>query len=75
GDKETFRKLVEEAHKHGIRIMLDAVFNHIGKNSKQWQDVLETGRNRATKTGSISTLSRSAKAKTGTLTGRIRSHL
>lgn len=43
GDKETFRKLVEEAHKRGIRIMLDAVFNHIGKNSKQWQDVLENG--------------------------------
>lgn len=43
GDKETFRKLVKEAHKRGIRIMLDAVFNHIGKNSKQWQDVLKNG--------------------------------
>lgn len=45
GDKETFRKLVKEAHKRGIRIMLDAVFNHIGKNSMQWQDVLKNGEN------------------------------
>jgi len=45
GDKETFRKLVKEAHKRGIRIMLDAVFNHIGKNSKQWQDVLKNEEN------------------------------
>lgn len=41
GDKETFRTLVQEAHKRGIRIMLDAVFNHIGSKSKQWQDVIE----------------------------------
>ncbi|MFD2618649.1 glycoside hydrolase family 13 protein [Terrilactibacillus laevilacticus] len=41
GDKETFRKLVQESHKRGIRIMLDAVFNHIGSQSKQWQDVVK----------------------------------
>ena len=29
GDKETFRQLVTEAHQRGMKIMLDAVFNHI----------------------------------------------
>ena len=43
GDKETFRKLVEEAHQRGMKIMLDAVFNHIGDQSPQWQDVLKHG--------------------------------
>ncbi|MBC1937821.1 alpha-glycosidase [Listeria grandensis] len=43
GDKETFRKLVKEAHNRGIKIMLDAVFNHIGDKSPEWQDVLENG--------------------------------
>jgi cyclomaltodextrinase / maltogenic alpha-amylase / neopullulanase len=43
GDKETFRRLVQEAHKRGIKVMLDAVFNHMGDLSPQWQDVLENG--------------------------------
>ncbi|MBY7703472.1 hypothetical protein JIY74_24595 [Vibrio harveyi] len=29
GDKETFKKLVDECHKRGIKVMLDAVFNHV----------------------------------------------
>ena len=45
GDKETFRKLVDEAHQRGMKIMLDAVFNHIGDQSPQWQDVLKHGEN------------------------------
>ena len=43
GDKETFRKLVKEAHARGMKIMLDAVFNHIGYDSPQWQDVVKHG--------------------------------
>lgn len=41
GDKETFRKLVKACHKRGIRVMLDAVFNHSGFYFKPFQDVLE----------------------------------
>jgi len=44
GDKEVFRNLVKEAHKRDIKIMLDAVFNHIGYQSAQWQDVLQNPR-------------------------------
>lgn len=43
GDKDLFAKVVNEAHKRGMKVMLDAVFNHIGKNSMQWQDVVENG--------------------------------
>ncbi|MFG6116201.1 alpha-glycosidase [Halobacillus sp. MO56] len=40
GDKETFRKLVEECHERGIKVMLDAVFNHSGYYFPPFQDVL-----------------------------------
>ena len=30
GTKKQFKSLVEELHKNGIRVMLDAVFNHSG---------------------------------------------
>ena len=49
GDKETFRQLVEQAHLRGMKVMLDAVFNHIGDQSAQWQDVLKHGENSAYK--------------------------
>ncbi|WP_028782009.1 alpha-glycosidase [Thalassobacillus devorans] len=41
GDKETFRKLVQECHERGIKVMLDAVFNHSGYYFPPFQDVLE----------------------------------
>lgn len=43
GDKQTFQKMVDVLHDHGIRIMLDAVFNHSGYFFPQWQDVMEKG--------------------------------
>ena len=43
GTKESLKKLVDECHKRGIRVMLDAVFNHIGDKSKEWLDVVEKG--------------------------------
>jgi neopullulanase len=43
GTEEDFRELVKKAHEKGIKIMLDAVFNHIGDQSPQFQDVLKNG--------------------------------
>lgn len=44
GNKEIFAKLVKEAHSLGIRVMVDAVFNHSGQKFGPWQDVLEKGK-------------------------------
>ncbi|WP_026695022.1 glycoside hydrolase family 13 protein [Peribacillus kribbensis] len=49
GDKETLKLLIEECHKRGIRVMLDAVFNHCGFYFPKWQDVLENGEKSAYK--------------------------
>ncbi len=43
GDKETFKRLVRLCHEHGIKVMLDAVFNHSGFYFAPFQDVLEKG--------------------------------
>ncbi|WP_100373565.1 glycoside hydrolase family 13 protein [Bacillus sp. FJAT-45037] len=45
GDKETFKTFVNACHKRGIRVMLDAVFNHSGFYFKPFQDVLTHGEN------------------------------
>lgn len=44
GTNDTFKKLVEEAHARGIKVMLDAVFNHCGFKHPFWQDVMEKGK-------------------------------
>ncbi|GAA0300212.1 glycosidase [Gracilibacillus halotolerans] len=41
GDKETFRRLVKECHLRGMKVMLDAVFNHSGFYFPPFQDVLK----------------------------------
>ncbi|MCM3651160.1 alpha-glycosidase [Metabacillus litoralis] len=43
GDKTTFKRLVTECHKHGIKVMLDAVFNHCGEDFPPFQDVMKYG--------------------------------
>ncbi|MED1471272.1 alpha-glycosidase [Bacillus salipaludis] len=45
GTKETFRELIEVCHQNGIKVMLDAVFNHSGFYFPQFQDVLKNGEN------------------------------
>ena len=43
GTNETFKTLVDEAHKRGIKVMLDAVFNHCGFKHPYFQDVVKYG--------------------------------
>ncbi|VDG25382.1 glycoside hydrolase family 13 protein [Lactiplantibacillus mudanjiangensis] len=43
GTKRDFQELVDAAHDRGMRVMLDAVFNHFGTASPQWQDVVKNG--------------------------------
>ncbi len=44
GSMEDFRKLVQKAHAKGIRVVLDAVFNHCSMEMKEFADVLEKGK-------------------------------
>ncbi len=44
GTAKDLVELVEKAHAHGIRVILDAVFNHCDKDMAQFKDVREKGR-------------------------------
>lgn len=43
GTEEELKALITEAHALGLRVMIDAVFNHCGAKCALWQDVLEKG--------------------------------
>lgn len=43
GTEEDMQELVQTAHGMGIRVMLDAVFNHSGTEFFAWKDVWEKG--------------------------------
>lgn len=45
GDEEKFKELIDKAHKKGIRIMIDAVFNHSGSKFAPWLDVVKNKKN------------------------------
>ncbi|MGB3375515.1 MAG: glycoside hydrolase family 13 protein [Microbacterium sp.] len=41
GDLDAFRRFLDAAHERGIRVVLDAVFNHCGDGHWAFRDVLE----------------------------------
>lgn len=43
GTEADLSRLVRAAHQNGIRVMLDAVFNHCGPGFAPWRDVVEHG--------------------------------
>lgn len=44
GTDRDFRELVEKAHASGIKVMIDAVFNHCGCDFFAWKDVIKHGK-------------------------------
>ncbi|MGZ9586570.1 alpha-glycosidase [Paenibacillus marinisediminis] len=49
GSNEKLKELVEACHRKGIRVLLDAVFNHCGHKFEPYLDVLEKGEQSAYK--------------------------
>ncbi len=43
GDKKLFLELVQKAHANGIKVILDAVYNHCGVDFAPFKDVLQNG--------------------------------
>ena len=43
GDEESFATLVKEAHKNGIKVIIDGVFHHCGFSFEYFQDVVKNG--------------------------------
>ena len=40
GSNEDFKEVVDKLHANGIRVVLDGVFNHVGRGFYQFQDVI-----------------------------------
>jgi cyclomaltodextrinase len=43
GDDDDFDRLVEEAHRRGLRVLLDGVFNHVGPDFPRYRDAVDHG--------------------------------
>ena len=39
GDNEDFKNLCKDLHNNGIKVVVDGVFNHVGRGFPQFQDV------------------------------------
>lgn len=45
GTNQMFKKICEKLHKKGIRVILDGVFNHVGRKFFAFTDIQEKGQN------------------------------
>ena len=43
GDNESFKKLCDTLHANGIRVLLDGVFNHVGRDFFAFKDIQQNG--------------------------------
>ncbi len=43
GDNESFKKICETLHQNGIRVLLDGVFNHVGRDFFAFKDIQQNG--------------------------------
>ncbi|HET6447153.1 MAG TPA: glycoside hydrolase family 13 protein [candidate division Zixibacteria bacterium] len=43
GGDDALRRLIEESHRRGVRVILDGVFNHASRGFFQFSDILENG--------------------------------
>lgn len=44
GTDKDFKELVQRAHRMGVRVMIDGVFNHVGWKSAAFKDVISKGK-------------------------------
>lgn len=44
GNKESLKKMVTKAHDKGLKVVLDAVFNHVSRDFEQFKDVIKYGK-------------------------------
>lgn len=44
GNKESLKKMVTNAHDKGLKVVLDAVFNHVSRDFEQFKDVIKYGK-------------------------------
>lgn len=44
GDRESLAKLIHEFHRQGIKVIVDGVFNHVGRDFWAFRDILKNGK-------------------------------
>jgi cyclomaltodextrinase len=45
GDEKTFKTLLDESHKRGIKVIIDGVFNHTGTDFFAFKDIIKNEKN------------------------------